>query len=115
MLVEAGDLNKVRHWNEDPSTFSNRVSSITNASQAFLGGARLPCCVTLCACTVLKLGPRDRHMGACGRGADMSDRRDAGEFPSTIAGLVSGAVNVTHVELGLGWHIGRANHLLYAR
>ncbi|PIL25236.1 hypothetical protein GSI_13125 [Ganoderma sinense ZZ0214-1] len=33
VLVEAGDLNKVRNWNEGPSTFSNRVSSITNASQ----------------------------------------------------------------------------------
>nr|VWO99188.1 Mitogen-activated protein kinase (EC [Ganoderma boninense] len=37
VLVEAGDLNKVRNWNEGPSTFSNRVSSITNASQSFLG------------------------------------------------------------------------------
>ena len=40
VLVEAGDLNKVRSWNEGPSTFSNRVSSITNASQSFLGGAQ---------------------------------------------------------------------------
>ena len=40
MLIEAGDLNKVRNWNEGPSTFSNRVSSITNASQSFLGGAQ---------------------------------------------------------------------------
>ncbi|PIL25239.1 hypothetical protein GSI_13128 [Ganoderma sinense ZZ0214-1] len=37
VLVEAADLNKVRNWNEGPSTFSNRVSSITNASQSFLG------------------------------------------------------------------------------
>ncbi|KAI1793424.1 ubiquinone biosynthesis hydrox [Ganoderma leucocontextum] len=37
VLVEAGDLNKVRNWSDGPSTFSNRVSSITNASQSFLG------------------------------------------------------------------------------
>ncbi|EJF64010.1 ubiquinone biosynthesis hydrox [Dichomitus squalens LYAD-421 SS1] len=36
VLVEASDLSKVRNWNDGPSTFSNRVSSITNASQAFL-------------------------------------------------------------------------------
>ncbi|KAI0731047.1 ubiquinone biosynthesis hydrox [Earliella scabrosa] len=36
-LVEAGDLSKVRDWTPPPGTFSNRVSSITNASQAFLG------------------------------------------------------------------------------
>ncbi|GBE86276.1 ubiquinone biosynthesis hydrox [Sparassis latifolia] len=35
-LVEAGDLSKVREWSPPPGTFSNRVSSITNASQAFL-------------------------------------------------------------------------------
>ena len=46
VLVEAGDLNKVRNWNEGPSTFSNRVSSITNASHSFLGGAQsgVMCC-----------------------------------------------------------------------
>lgn len=44
VLVEASDLSKVRNWNEGPSTFSNRVSSITNASQAFLEGARAWLC-----------------------------------------------------------------------
>ncbi|KAI0709704.1 ubiquinone biosynthesis hydrox [Cerioporus squamosus] len=36
-LVEASDLDKVRGWTPPLGTFSNRVSSITNASQAFLG------------------------------------------------------------------------------
>ncbi|OBZ66876.1 Ubiquinone biosynthesis monooxygenase COQ6, mitochondrial [Grifola frondosa] len=35
-LVEAGDLSRVRGWSLQPSSFSNRVSSITNASQSFL-------------------------------------------------------------------------------
>ncbi|KAJ7583215.1 ubiquinone biosynthesis hydrox [Mycena floridula] len=35
-LVEAGDLSKVRQWNPAAGTYSNRVSSLTNASQAFL-------------------------------------------------------------------------------
>ncbi|GJE90325.1 ubiquinone biosynthesis monooxygenase [Phanerochaete sordida] len=35
-LVEAGDLHKVREWRQEPGTFSNRVSSITNSSKAFL-------------------------------------------------------------------------------
>ncbi|KAH9928780.1 ubiquinone biosynthesis hydrox [Amylocystis lapponica] len=37
-LVEAGDLSKVRDWAPAPGTFSNRVSSITNASRSFLHG-----------------------------------------------------------------------------
>ncbi|KAJ3932777.1 MAG: ubiquinone biosynthesis hydrox [Lentinula lateritia] len=35
-LVEAGDLSKVRDWSPPTDTFSNRVVSLTNASQAFL-------------------------------------------------------------------------------
>ncbi|KAL0569788.1 putative ubiquinone biosynthesis monooxygenase [Marasmius crinis-equi] len=35
-LVEASDLSKVHNWNTTPDTFSNRVSSLTNVSQAFL-------------------------------------------------------------------------------
>ncbi|KAE9406196.1 ubiquinone biosynthesis hydrox [Gymnopus androsaceus JB14] len=35
-LVEAGDLSKVRDWSPQAGTFSNRVVSLTNASQAFL-------------------------------------------------------------------------------
>lgn len=35
-LVEAGDLQKVRDWRQEPGNFSNRVSSITNSSKAFL-------------------------------------------------------------------------------
>ena len=46
-LVEASDLDKVRGWTPPPGTFSNRVSSITNASQAFLGGAQ-GCAVCVC-------------------------------------------------------------------
>ena len=38
VLVEAGDLSKIRDWAPAPNSFSNRVSSITNASQAFLKG-----------------------------------------------------------------------------
>lgn len=37
-LVEAGDLAKVRDWDPQPGSFSNRVSSLTNASQCFLEG-----------------------------------------------------------------------------
>lgn len=37
-LVEAGDLSKVRDWSPPTDTFSNRVVSLTNASQAFLKG-----------------------------------------------------------------------------
>ncbi|KAI0630718.1 ubiquinone biosynthesis hydrox [Trametes polyzona] len=36
VLVEASDLDKVASWVQPPGTFSNRVSSITNASQSFL-------------------------------------------------------------------------------
>ncbi|KAI0675950.1 ubiquinone biosynthesis hydrox [Trametes maxima] len=36
VLVEAGDLDKVGNWEPPTGTFSNRVSSITNASQHFL-------------------------------------------------------------------------------
>ncbi|EPT03785.1 hypothetical protein FOMPIDRAFT_1142104 [Fomitopsis schrenkii] len=36
VLVEAGDLSKIRDWAPAQNSFSNRVSSITNASQAFL-------------------------------------------------------------------------------
>ncbi len=46
-LVEASDLDKVRGWAPPSGTYSNRVSSITNASQAFLGGAQ-GCAVCLC-------------------------------------------------------------------
>jgi len=38
VLVEAGDLSQVRDWTLPPSSFSNRVSSLTNASQDFLKG-----------------------------------------------------------------------------
>ena len=37
-LVEAGDLSKVRSWTADPDSISNRASSITNVSRAFLSG-----------------------------------------------------------------------------
>ncbi|KAH7924293.1 ubiquinone biosynthesis hydrox [Leucogyrophana mollusca] len=37
-LVEAGDLSKVQDWSLEPNVFSNRVSSITNSSRAFLEG-----------------------------------------------------------------------------
>ncbi len=37
-LIEAGDLSKVREWSPASGAFSNRVSSLTNASQAFLKG-----------------------------------------------------------------------------
>ncbi|KAI0664381.1 ubiquinone biosynthesis hydrox [Cubamyces menziesii] len=36
VLVEAGDLSKVAGWVPPPGTYSNRVSSITNASRSFL-------------------------------------------------------------------------------
>ncbi|KAF9005962.1 hypothetical protein BDQ17DRAFT_1352476 [Cyathus striatus] len=35
-LIEAGDLNKIEKWSLAPDAFSNRVSSLTNDSQAFL-------------------------------------------------------------------------------
>ncbi|KAF8647752.1 hypothetical protein AX16_006587 [Volvariella volvacea WC 439] len=34
VLVEGGDLSKIKNWS--PSSYSNRVSSLTSASQAFL-------------------------------------------------------------------------------
>jgi len=37
-LVEGGDLGKVRAWEMPPDAFSNRVVSLTNASQDFLDG-----------------------------------------------------------------------------
>src|SRR6266852_7681332 len=37
-LVESSDLENVRHWTPSPKTYSNRVSSITNASRQFLHG-----------------------------------------------------------------------------
>ncbi|KZT12458.1 ubiquinone biosynthesis hydrox [Laetiporus sulphureus 93-53] len=40
-LVEAGDLSKIREWAPAPGGFSNRVSSITNASEAFLKGTTM--------------------------------------------------------------------------
>ena len=42
-LVEGSDLNKIRTWTPSPGTFSNRVSSLTNASLSFLKG-RVPLC-----------------------------------------------------------------------
>lgn len=36
MLIDAGNLSKIRDWSLPADTFSNRVSSITNASRAFL-------------------------------------------------------------------------------
>ncbi|KZT25240.1 ubiquinone biosynthesis hydrox [Neolentinus lepideus HHB14362 ss-1] len=38
VLIEAGDLAKIREWAPQEGLFSNRVSSITNASQTFLEG-----------------------------------------------------------------------------
>ncbi|KAK2463656.1 hypothetical protein APHAL10511_004407 [Amanita phalloides] len=35
-LIEASDLTKVHDWTMSPDKFSNRVSSLTNASQSFL-------------------------------------------------------------------------------
>lgn len=35
-LIEAGELNKIKDWSPAPGTYSNRVSSLTNASQDFL-------------------------------------------------------------------------------
>ncbi|TFK39981.1 hypothetical protein BDQ12DRAFT_712046 [Crucibulum laeve] len=35
-LVEAGDLTKIQHWVPAPGTYSNRVSSLTNASTGFI-------------------------------------------------------------------------------
>jgi hypothetical protein len=35
-LVEASDLSNVRAWDPQPGAFSNRVSSLTNASRHFL-------------------------------------------------------------------------------
>nr|GAT46718.1 predicted protein [Mycena chlorophos] len=35
-LVEASDLSKVQNWTPEPGTFSNRASSLTHSSQAFL-------------------------------------------------------------------------------
>ncbi|KAK7466404.1 putative ubiquinone biosynthesis monooxygenase [Stygiomarasmius scandens] len=37
-LVEAGDLSKVQNWTPADHTYSNRVVSLTNESQAFLQG-----------------------------------------------------------------------------
>ena len=37
-LVEGGDLSKVRAWDMPPNAYSNRVVSLTNASQDFLNG-----------------------------------------------------------------------------
>ncbi|KDR80553.1 hypothetical protein GALMADRAFT_222150 [Galerina marginata CBS 339.88] len=35
-LIEGGDLDKIKTWKPAPGHFSNRVSSLTNASQSFL-------------------------------------------------------------------------------
>ena len=40
-LIEGSDLNRIKTWTPSPGTFSNRVSSLTNASLSFLKG-RLP-------------------------------------------------------------------------
>lgn len=37
-LVEGGDLTKIKNWIPASGTYSNRVVSLTNASQAFLKG-----------------------------------------------------------------------------
>lgn len=37
-LIEASDLSAVRKWQPEGDSFSNRVSSITNASREFLQG-----------------------------------------------------------------------------
>ncbi|KAJ7672687.1 ubiquinone biosynthesis hydrox [Mycena rosella] len=39
-LVEASDLSKVHHWSPAADTFSNRASSLTHKSQAFLKDIR---------------------------------------------------------------------------
>ena len=47
-LVEAGDLSKVRDWIPQPDIFSNRVSSLTNASRHFLKGVITSTLTTIC-------------------------------------------------------------------
>ena len=37
-LVEGSDLNKIKTWTPSPGIYSNRVSSLTSASQSFLKG-----------------------------------------------------------------------------
>lgn len=37
-LIEASDLTTVRNWSPESTVFSNRISSITNASREFLQG-----------------------------------------------------------------------------
>lgn len=37
-LIEAGDLERVRQWSLPEDSFSNRVSSLTNASKKFISG-----------------------------------------------------------------------------
>ncbi len=70
-LVEASDLSKVRNWTPQSGTFSNRVSSITNASQAFLGGAQS--CVVYFSMRVLKRRLRNRRVDARRRRTDVPD------------------------------------------
>lgn len=62
-LVEASDLGKVREWQMEPGTYSNRVSSITNSSRAFLEGE----CGAYMHCSLFTVHAVDRNwrMGAC--------------------------------------------------
>lgn len=41
-LVEGGDLGKIQNWAPSSDVYSNRVSSITNASRQFLQGKACP-------------------------------------------------------------------------
>lgn len=37
-LVDGSDLSRIKGWNQPPTSFSNRVVSLTNASRSFLSG-----------------------------------------------------------------------------
>lgn len=72
-LIEAGDLSKIHDWDMPSDAYSNRVSSITNASQNFL---RSTCTLKrwMHSLTVF----RDWRLGLCRTCAHESYSPDAG-------------------------------------
>lgn len=91
-LVEASDLSKVRDWTQAAGTFSNRASSLTSKSQAFLKGFHLSFGIP-----TYHIPYRYSCLGPYRRGTDVSNPGHAGTDD------FSQQCTCVKRPLGLGW------------